>query len=176
MSTLLYILLGIVLLVIILGTVAPKVYEVNRNIVIDKTVSEVFNYLKYLKNQEDWSPWAERDPNMKKTFTGTDGETGFVSAWESDNKQVGTGEQEITGIIESEAINSQLRFLKPFKSTSDAYLRVEEAEGSAKVTWGFSGTNKFPINIIMLFMNMEKAVGGDFEQGLAKLKTILENK
>ena len=175
MSTLLYILLGIVLLVFILGMVAQKVYEVNRSIIIDKPLSEVFNYLKFLKNQEDWSPWAERDPNMKKTFTGTDGEVGFISAWESDHKQVGTGEQEVTGIIENEAINSQLRFLKPFKSTSDAYLRVAEASGGTNVTWGFAGTNKFPINIMMLFMNMEKAIGGDFEQGLAKLKTTLEN-
>jgi len=176
MNTLLYIIFGIILLVIILGIVAPKVYEVNRSVVINKPITEVFNYLKYLKNQEDWSPWAERDPNMKKTFTGVDGEVGFVSAWESDHKQVGVGEQEITGIAENEAINSQLRFLKPFKSTSDAYLRVAEAEGGTKVTWGFAGNNKFPVNIMMLFMNMEKAIGGDFEQGLSKLKTTVENK
>ncbi|MDY7393777.1 SRPBCC family protein [Aureibaculum sp. 2210JD6-5] len=175
MVTILYILLGIVLLVLILGIIAPKTYEVNRSIVINKPLSEVFNYLKYLKNQEDWSPWAERDPNMKKTFTGTDGEVGFISAWESNHKQVGTGEQEITGIDKNKELRTQLRFLKPFKSTSDAYMRVNEVDGGTKVTWGFSGFNKFPINIMMLFMNMDKSVGSDFEQGLAKLKATLEN-
>ncbi len=175
MVTLLYIIIGIILLIVILALIAPKSYEVSRSITINRPLSEVFTYLKSLKNQDNWSPWAERDPNMKKTFTGTDGEVGFISAWESDHKQVGTGEQEVTGIIENEAINSQLRFLKPFKSTSDAYLRVAEASGGTNVTWGFAGTNKFPINIMMLFMNMEKAIGGDFEQGLAKLKTTLEN-
>ncbi|MET2985243.1 SRPBCC family protein [Aureibaculum conchae] len=176
MSTLLYILLGIVLLIIILGMIAPKTYEVNRSIVISKSLSEVFNYLKFLKNQEDWSPWAERDPNMKKTFSGTDGEVGFISAWESDHKQVGSGEQEITGIDENKEMRTQLRFLKPFKSQSDAYMRVADADGGTEVTWGFSGNNKFPMSIMMLFMNMEKAIGGDFEHGLAKLKTTLENK
>ena len=48
-----------------------------------------------IKNQEYWSPWAERDPNMKRTYTGIDGEIGFVSAWKSDHKQVGSGEQQL---------------------------------------------------------------------------------
>jgi hypothetical protein len=42
------------------------------------------------------------------------------------------------------------------------------------VTWGFSGKNKFPFSIMMLFMNMDKAVGKDFEEGLDNLKSILE--
>lgn len=169
-----YIVIGIVLLIVILALIAPKSYEVSRNIIINKPLSEVFTYLKSLKNQDNWSPWAERDPNMKKTFTGTDGEVGCISAWESDHKQVGSGEQEIISITDNKEIAAQLRFLKPFKSTSDAYTRVTEVEGGTKVTWGFSGKNKFPVNIMMLFMNMEKAVGGDFEQGLAKLKSVLE--
>ena len=63
----------------------------------------------------------------------------------------------------------------PFKSTSDAYLRVSKEGSSTKVIWGFSGDNKFPVSIMMLFMNMDKSVGGDFEKGLNKLKGILES-
>lgn len=174
MATLIYILIGIVILIIILGIIAPKTYDVNRSIVVNKPLAEVYNYLKFIKNQDQWSPWAEKDPNMKKTFTGTDGEVGFVSAWVG-NKDVGSGEQELTGFTENKEVASQLRFLKPWKSTSDAYLRVEEAAEGTKVIWGFTGYNKFPISIMMLFMNMDKAVGGDFEQGLAKLKNILED-
>ena len=173
MTTLVYILVGIVALIVILGVIAPKTYDVSRSIVIKKPLADVYNYLKFIKNQDQWSPWAEKDPDMKKTFTGTDGEVGFISAWVG-NKDVGSGEQELTGFIENKEVASQLRFLKPWKSTSDAYLRVEETEGGTKVIWGFSGVNKFPISIMMLFMNMDKAVGGDFEQGLAKLKKVLE--
>mgnify|MGYP000155816369 FL=1 len=110
---------------------------------------------------------------MEKTYTGTDGEVGFISAWVG-NKDVGSGVQEITGLKENEEVASQLRFLKPWKSTSDAYLRVSETKEGTEVIWGFSGNNKFPISIMMLFMNMDKAVGGDFEFGLAKLKKNLE--
>lgn len=174
MNTLLYILLALVLLVIVLALIAPKSYAVSRTITINKPVSEVYNYLKYLKNHDDWSPWQERDPEMNKNFTGTDGEVGFISAWESDHKQVGSGEQEIMGLDENKEIRTHLRFLKPFKSESDAFIRVADANGGTEVTWGFSGNNKFPMSIFMLFMNMEKAVGPDFEQGLAKLKKVLE--
>jgi hypothetical protein len=169
----LYIILAIVLLVIILAIIAPKNYDVSRIIIIKKSLPEVFSYLKFLKNQDNWSPWAEKDLNMSKTFSGTDGEVGFISAWEG-NKEVGSGEQEITGIVANKVVNSQLRFFKPFKSTSDAYIKVEEVEEGTKVIWGFSGNNKFPISIMMLFMNMDKAIGKDFEYGLNKLKGILE--
>ena len=73
-------------------------------------------------------------------------------------------------------MESELRFLKPWKSTSDAYLITDAVDGnSTKVTWGFSGKNKFPMSIMMLFMNMDKAVGKDFEEGLSSLKTMMEN-
>jgi hypothetical protein len=173
MLVFLYILFALIVLIIVLHFLAPKNYDVNRNVSINKPLPEVFSYLKSLKNQDNWSPWAEKDPNMKKTFSGTDGEVGFLSAWVG-NKEVGEGEQEITGIVENEVINSQLRFLKPFKSTSDAYLKVEKEGKGTKVIWGFSGVNKFPMTIMMVFMNMDKMIGKDFEYGLNKLKGILE--
>jgi hypothetical protein len=175
MDTILYILAGIVVLIFILAMIAPKGYDVNRKITVQKSVPEVFEYLKYLKNQDNWSPWGKKDPNMKKEFVGSDGEVGATSKWEG-NKDVGSGEQEIKRIVENEVIESELRFLKPWKSQSDAYLRVKEAgAGETEITWGFSGKNKFPMSIMMLFMNMDKAVGKDFEEGLASLKDILEH-
>ena len=71
-------------------------------------------------------------------------------------------------------IQYKLRFFKPWKSESDAYIQVDEADGGTKVTWGFSGVNKMPFNVFMLFMNMDKAVGKDFTEGLQSLKEILE--
>ncbi len=174
MSILLYILVGIVVLILVLALIAPKSYNVSRSIEIAQPKAKVFENLRFLKNQDAWSPWNKKDPNMEKKFTGTDGEVGATSYWNG-NKDVGEGEQELTKIVDGERIESELRFLKPWKSTSDAYLITEEVEGgNTKVTWGFSGKNKFPTSIFMLFMNMDKAVGGDFEEGLASLKSVLE--
>ncbi|RKR13446.1 polyketide cyclase/dehydrase/lipid transport protein [Maribacter vaceletii] len=174
MTAVIYILGGIILLLLILGIVAPKTYNVFRTIKINKPKTQVFEHLKYLKKQQEWSPWAKKDPNMEKKFTGTDGEVGAISYWNG-NKEVGEGEQEITKIIEGERIEGELRFLKPWKSTSDCYFDVKEVDKeTTEVTWGFSGYNKFLVSIMMLFMNMDKAVGKDFEEGLAALKEQLE--
>lgn len=171
----LYILGAILLLFILLALLAPKQYEVSRSITIDKPLSEVFNYLKHIKNQDHWSPWKKKDPDMAQEFVGTDGEVGFISKWEG-NKEVGTGEQEIMNIVENDRVEARLRFFKPWKSESDAITKVETVDqGQTKVTWGFSGTNKVPANIFMMLYNVDKHVGKDFEEGLASLKEILEN-
>ncbi|WP_431136714.1 SRPBCC family protein [Psychroserpens mesophilus] len=175
MTILLYVLGILVLLFILLALFAPKSYKVERSIVINKPLPEVFIYLKHIKNQDFWSPWKKRDPQMKQEFIGTDGEIGFIAKWEG-NKAVGVGEQEITSIVDNERVEARLRFFKPWKSESDAITKVEVAEeGKTKVTWGFSGQNKVPANIFMLLYNVDKHVGKDFEEGLGSLKEILES-
>lgn len=172
--TLIYILAGVVLLLLVLYLLAPATYDVSRTVEVRKAPEAVFDYLKYLRNQDDWSPWGQKDPDMKKGFRGTDGTVGAVSTWEG-NRQVGAGEQEITRIVSGQRIESQLRFLKPWKSTSDAYLEVEPAPGGSLIRWGFKGSNGFPMRLMMLFMSMDKMVGKDFEEGLSNLKARLES-
>ncbi len=175
MMIILYIAISLLALIILLAIIAPKEYSVKRSISINRPLPEVFEYLKLIKNQDNWSPWKKKDPNMKQDYSGTDGEVGFISKWEG-NKEVGTGEQEIKRIVENEIIEAQLRFYKPWKSQSDAFTKVEDmGDGLTKVTWGFAGVNKPPSNIFFLFFNMDKTVGKDFEDGLADLKIILEN-
>lgn len=166
---------GIIVLLLIIALFVKKDYAVQREIVVNKPKQQVFDYIKYLKNQNDYSKWGGMDPNMKKEFTGTDGTVGFVSAWDSENDDVGKGEQEIKKIEEGNRIDYELRFIKPFKSTSDAYMVTEStSENTTKVKWGFSGKWDYPMNIMGLFMDMDKAVGSDFQTGLENLKRIME--
>ena len=126
---------SIIGLIVLLALFAPKNYNVSRSVQVNKPLEEVFNYIKYVKKQNDCSPWKKKDPNMKQEFEGTDGEVGFISCWEG-NKEVGTGEQEITRVVENETLESQLRFLKPWKSQSDAYITVDSIDvTTTRVTW-----------------------------------------
>ncbi len=167
--------IGIIALLLVAALFVKKDYAVQREIVINKPKQQVFDYIKLLKNQNNYSKWAGMDPNMKKEFTGTDGTVGFISAWDSEKSDVGKGEQEIKKIDEGNRINYELRFIKPFKSTSDAYMSVEStSESATKVKWGFSGKWDYPMNIMGLFIDMDKEVGSDFQIGLQNLKGILE--
>lgn len=178
MNLILFILFGLLSLVVLLLIIAAfvkKEYAVVREITIRKPKLLVFDYLKQLKNQDSFSKWALMDPNMKKEFKGTDGTVGFVSAWESKEKNVGKGEQEIMKITEGERIDFEIRFIKPFAGIANAYLSTESlSENETKVIWGFDSKMNFPMNLMLPLMNMDKVVGNDLGTGLTNLKNILE--
>ncbi|MBK8444711.1 MAG: SRPBCC family protein [Sphingobacteriales bacterium] len=165
----------IIAIPLIVALFVKKDYAVEKEIVINAPKAEVFEYIKFLKNQDNYSKWNKIDPNMKKTYTGTDGTVGFISAWESKNENVGVGEQEILKITEGERIDTKLRFKAPFEAQDDAYMITEDAENNqTKVKWGFKGAFPYPMNLMGLFLNMDKEIGSDLETGLNNLKTILE--
>ena len=171
----LLVLLGIVVLFLVIALFVKKEYAVEREITINKSRQTVFDYVKYLKNQSNYSVWAQMDPNMKKEYRGTDGTVGFVSAWDSNVKDVGKGEQEIKAIKEGERLDFELRFKVPFEATDYAYIVTEQAgENQTKVKWGFNGKMPYPMNTMLLFMNMDEMLGKDLETGLTNLKTVLE--
>ncbi|WP_286261954.1 SRPBCC family protein [Thalassotalea atypica] len=170
-----YLVLFIIAIPLVTALFVHKEYAVEREVIIDKPKNEVFNYVKYLKNQDNFSKWAMMDPAMLKTYRGIDGEVGFVSAWDSQNPDVGTGEQEITGIDEGKRIDFELRFFKPFESTEPAYMVTEAInESSTRVKWGFSGHMDYPMNLMFLFMDFEQIIGDDLQTGLDNLKTLQE--
>lgn len=165
----------IIALPLIIALFTTKDYGVEREVEINQPLEVVFDYVKFLKNQDNFSKWAMTDPNMKKTYVGTDGMPGFVSKWESENPDVGAGEQEIKNVTNNDRIDYELRFLKPMESTEKAYMTTESVDaGTTLVKWGFNGSMKYPSNIMLLFMNFDKMIGGDFETGLQRLKEILE--
>jgi hypothetical protein len=167
---------AIILVVLIIAAFVKKNYAVEREIIIEKPRYYVFNFVKLLKNQNLYSKWANMDPDMKKEFHGTDGTVGFVSAWESKDKHVGKGEQEITKIEDGKRVDYEIRFLEPFKSTSPAYMSTDSLSvNQTLVKWGFSGKMSYPMNIMLVFMDMETSIGNDFYIGLKNLKQILEN-
>ncbi|MCE9677812.1 SRPBCC family protein [Shewanella sp. AS1] len=151
-------------------------YAVDTQITIDKPVSEVFDYVRLLKNQDNFSIWAGMDPLMRKSYRGEDGTVGFVSAWQSENPDVGQGEQEIMAIIPGERIDYELRFLSPFEAVSPAYMTTTSvSDGQTQVHWGFTGHMDYPMNILLPLMQMDKMIEKDLQQGLNNLKRLLES-
>jgi hypothetical protein len=168
----LYILIGLIILVLILSLTVPTEFKLERDIIIKKPKAEVFPYVRSLKNQDNWSVWNMKDPNMVRDFTGTDGTVGFVSRWDG-NKQVGKGEQEITGIKDGERVDMQLRFERPMKMTNEAYIiTLPESDNQTRVRWGFTGNSGRPMNLFSAMM--KGALTKDFDRGLNNLKNILE--
>ncbi|RZK04151.1 MAG: hypothetical protein EOO46_17310 [Flavobacterium sp.] len=131
LKRILFVVLAIIGLVLITALFVKKEMHAEREVVINKSKSDVFAYVKYLKNQNDFSKWASMDPAMKKDFKGTDGTVGFVSAWESDKDDVGKGEQEIKGIKE---VDADKEIIVNNKSTECLQLAIDNAKKGSYLT------------------------------------------
>lgn len=167
--------LALVGIALIIALFVKKDYTVVREVAINKPKKEVFDYLRFLKNQDNFSKWASMDPAMQKNYRGVDGTVGFVSAWKSDKKDVGSGEQEIKKITEGERLDYELRFKEPWESTSNAYLTTNVVDSNkTSVTWGFQGKMPYPMNLMRLFMDMNDMIGQDLSTGLNNLKILME--
>ena len=169
--------IGLILAIIIgfllfLAVITSKAYAIEREIVIDKPSEMVFNYVKLVKNQEQFNVWVMKDPNVKITYKGIDGTKGFVSAWEG-NKQAGKGEQEIKEITEGKSIHLELRFEKPFKNVGQTYFIVSKITANqSNLKWQMAGKNSFPMNLMNLFI--DNLLGKDLVKSLANIKNKLE--
>ena len=157
---------------LIIALFVRKEYAVEREVIINKPKREVFDYVKYLENQDNYSKWVRMDPNVKKDFRGTDGTVGFVYAWDG-NKDAGKGEQEIKNITDGERVDVEVRFEKPMDGIANAPIITEGlSENQTKVKWGMQGKMSYPMNFMNLFM--DGMLGKDLETSLRTLKGILE--
>lgn len=151
-------------------------YQVEAKAEINQPSMLVFDYVRFVGNQQNFSVWATIDPQMQTASRGVDGTVGFVASWHSENPDVGTGEQEIVGITEGERIDLQLRFYEPYNAVSPAYMQTEAlSDNRTLIRWGFSGHMPYPMNLMLLFIDVESMIANDLQQGLDNLKLILES-
>lgn len=172
------ILLAVVIIIaipLIIAMFSKDEMTIERTVVINKPDQDVFNYVKMLKNQANFSKWEKMDPNAKMEYTGTDGTVGATSSWDSQNKDVGKGTQTIAKIDEGKRIDVDLHFIKPWENNCNGYFTTEAVSPTqTKVTWGFHSKLNYMMKVMHLFMNMDKMVGGDLQTGLDNLKGVLE--
>lgn len=170
----LYIIGGVIALPVLFGLITRKQVNIVDTIIINKPIGEVFEYIRHMKNQDHYSVWNRMDPDMKKEYSGTDGQVGFVYKWDSaKQKNVGAGEQEIMKIVPNERVEMELRFKRPMEDTAHATLYTRAKGGSqTEVKWGFYSRMKFPMTIMKPLMvgMLKKSLSG----GLADLKKELE--
>lgn len=148
---------------------------IEKSVIINKDVHEVFSFLQETKNQDKFSVWNMKDPTMKKTYTGIDGTKGFTYTWDSKDKNTGAGKQEITDIMEDTFIRYHIRFERPMKNEATTEFRVDKVrEDQTSVTWSFAGPVKFPMSLLsFLFKGM---LGKQIEKSLQNLKALLEKR
>ncbi len=165
----------LVAIVLIAGAIMKKDFKVTRSVELDQPVSEVYDYVKLLENQDKYSVWMRMDPKVKKTYTGVDGTVGFISAWDSKVENVGQGEQEIVKMTKNERIDYVMRFKKPMESEGKASMIFKSTgEDCTNLEWCFEGDMSWPMNVMMPLLDFEGNLGPQLQEGLDNLKVILD--
>ena len=170
--TILLVVAAIIALILLLALFMKREHHVRREIIIDAPRQKVFDYVKLLKNQDEFNKNAMAGPDRKREFKGTDGTVGYIYAWSGD-KNAGVGEKEIKNIIEGKRIETEIRFVKPMRATASIIMDTESlSDNQTKVSWSNAGVLKYPLNIMIPIM--EKHVAKDMDTSLSTLKNILE--
>ena len=150
----------------------PNSFRLERSTRIQAPPEKVFSFLDDFHRWAEWSPWEKMDPNLTRSFSGAASGVGAVYDWTGNNK-VGTGRMEILESTPSRVV-VKLDFIKPFKASNTAEFTLQPADGGTNVVWAMYGPDPFMFRVMKTVMDMEKAIGKDFDDGLAKLKAAAE--
>jgi uncharacterized protein YndB with AHSA1/START domain len=169
----LYIIVFIIIGVLLFAYTRPDCFQVQRKITIQATPDTIFAYINDLQQWELWSPWENKDPAMKKSFsTVTTGKDAFYE-WDG-NSNVGRGRMEITESDPPTRLTIKLEFLKPFVAHNIVEFMLVPQAGKTEVIWDMHGPKPFISKLMGVFISMDRMVGKDFEAGLNSLKALAE--
>lgn len=153
----------------------PTTFTVSRSVRIAAPPAEVFPHLADLRRWVEWSPWEVSDPTVVRTYTGRPGQVGSAYAWRAD-REAGEGSMTVTEVEPGRRIALDVHFERPYPADSTVQLDVDpDADGTAStVTWSIQGGHQRLLKLLGRLLPMEKMVGKEFDQGLARLREVVE--
>lgn len=159
-------------MIALLASRKPDEFRVSRSALFRASPAALFDQVNNLYNWNNWSPWAKMDTNPRVTFDGPPAGVGASFTWAG--KKTGEGTMTVIESRPGELIVFRLDFRKPFKATNRAEFIFTPEGDQTKVTWTMSGPNNFIGKVMSLFMDCEKMLGKQFDDGFANLRATVE--
>ena len=160
-------------IVLILAATKPDTFSVRRATTVKAPPEKIFPLINDFHQWGTWSPYENKDPAMKRTYSGAASGRGAVYAWDG-NKNVGSGRMEILDASTPSKIVIKLDFFKPFEGHNTAEFTMLPQGDATNVTWLMHGPAPLMSRLMQVFINMDNMIGKDFEIGLANLKRLTE--
>ena len=167
------VLVVLLIVLVVAAAMQPPEFSVTRSATIAAPPATVFAQVDDFHRWPAWSPWAKLDPTMKITYGGAPAGPGATYAWVG-NSKVGAGDMSIIESHPTDMVKIALNFVKPFVGHDTTVFTFQPSGNQTTVTWTMSGQKNFVAKALGMFMSMDKMIGGDFERGLAQMKTVSE--
>jgi hypothetical protein len=152
----------------------PDNFQVQRSTTIVAPPETIYPLISNWQNFLAWSPF-EKDPAMKRNFAGTASGKGAIYEWDG-NSKVGAGRIEIVEAAAPSMLRMRLDMLRPMQAQNMVEFTLAPAGAATEVIWAMQGKVTFMGKLMSLVMNCEKMCGTQFEEGLAKLKSVAEQR
>lgn len=152
----------------------PDTFRVERTASIEAPPEKIFALINDFQNWAAWSPWEVKDPDMKRIYSGAPIGKGAVYEWDG-NRNIGAGRMEILEAAPPGSIRIKLDFFRPFKAQNTAEFRMARDGERTEVSWIMYGPQPYLSKVMSTVFSMDRMIGGEFETGLANLKSISEN-
>jgi hypothetical protein len=156
---------------LMIAATQPDTFRVQRSALIQAPPAKVHALLDDFDRWQSWSPYEKKDPAMKRVRSGPASGVGAVYAWES--SEVGSGRMEILESSPS-GVRIKLDFTAPLEAHNVAEFVLRPEGDATRVTWTMQGPNTYVGKLFQTVFDMDRMVGGDFEAGLASLKSLTE--
>ena len=169
------ILIGLVVVIavfLIIVALRPVDFRVERSATISAPAALLFEQVNDHHKFAVWNPFLKLDPNVKNTYSGPDSGIGAVCSWEG-NSKIGAGSATIIESKPGELVRQRMDWKRPMEGTSTVEFTFKNVGDKTVVTWAMYGKNNFMGKIVSLFINCEKMVGPQFEQGLTNLGKVV---
>jgi len=160
-------------IVLILAATKPDTFSVQRATSIKAPPEKIFPWINDFHQWKSWSPYENKDPAMKRSYSGAADGNGAVYGWEGNNN-VGSGRMEILDASTPSKIVIKLDFFTPFEGHNTAEFTMLPQGDVTNLNWLMHGPAPFMSKLMQVFMNLDKMIGKDFEVGLANLKRLTE--
>lgn len=151
----------------------PDTIRVERSISIQAPPGKIFAYIADFHRWRGWSPYENKDPGMKRAYSGTPSGVGAVYEY-SGNRNVGSGRLEITEAVPASKIVIKLDFKEPIEGHNVAVFTLVPHGDSTEVSWLMQGPSPYIGKVMQTIFDMDKMIGTDFAAGLENLKAAAE--
>ncbi len=170
-TTILLIVAAAIVAILLYAATKPSTFSISRSASIEAPPSRIFPFVNDLADHPKWSPFA-RDPKMNNRVGNPSSGTGARVDFDGSC----AGSLSITDSRPGSKVAMRLQMTKPMKCDNRIEFSFVPQGNSTHVTWAMSGPQPYLGKLMSVFINCDKMVGKQFEEGLADLKKLSEQK
>jgi carbon monoxide dehydrogenase subunit G len=155
------------------GATRPDEFRITRKVSIKAPPDAIYSRISDMRRFNEWNPFVKGDPSVKLVYSAITAGPGGSYDWDSTG-QAGKGRMAITDVLPPNRVAMALQFEAPMKANNKVVFTLRPQDSNTEVTWEMTGTYGFAHKIMDVAFNFEKLIGGEFDKGLADLKSQAE--